>query len=152
MVHSILDGKFTSTYECNELKQVIIGDLIAFDEPASLTIGANQMPGSFISASISQGWKLKDSFPSRIISISDDSILLEIVKDAEKMITEERVFDKTLFDGCEIALGKFFKVRLFEKQNSIMIEVIPGWNVTEVDFPKIDFSQFSRRSVFDADK
>ncbi|HMV07428.1 MAG TPA: hypothetical protein PKA45_01005 [Cyclobacteriaceae bacterium] len=148
MVHSILDGKFTGTYDCNEPKQVINGDLIAFDEPSSLGIDANQMPGSFISAPMSQGWKLKDSFPSRIISISDDSVLLEIVKDAEKMITEERVFDKTLFDGYEIALGKFFKVRLFVKQNSIMIEIIPGWNVTEVDFPKIDFSQFSRQSGF----
>ena len=150
MVHSILDGKFTGTDECNEPKQVINGDLISFDEPASLTIGANQMPGSFISASISQSWKLKDSFPSRIISISDDSVLLEIVKDAESKFTEERVFDKILFDGYEIAFGKFFKVRLFENRNSIKIEVIPGWDVTESDFPKIDFSKFSKRSVFDA--
>lgn len=148
MVHSILDGKFTSTYECNEPKQVINGDLIAFDEPASLTIGANQMSGSFISASISQGWKLKDSFPSRIISISDDSVLLDIVKDAEKMITEERVFDKTLFDGYEIALGKFFKVQLFEGRNEVMIRVSPGIYLTDSDFPHIDFSAFSSRTPF----
>ncbi|MBL7839205.1 MAG: hypothetical protein JNJ75_03600 [Cyclobacteriaceae bacterium] len=148
MVHSILDGKFISTDECNEPLQAITGDLVAIDEPVNLTIGGIQTPGSFISASISQGWKLKDSFPSRIISISDDSVLLEIVKDAEKMITEERVFDKTLFDGYEIALGKFFKVQLFEGRNEVMIRVSPGIYLTDSDFPQIDFSAFSSRTPF----
>lgn len=148
MVHSILDGKFISTDECNEPQHAINGDLIAFNGPVNLTIGGNQMPGSFISASISQGWKLKDSFPSRIISISDDSVLLEIVKDVENKLTEERIFDIGLFDGYEIALGKFFKVQLFEGRNEVMIRVSPGIYLTDSDFPHIDFSAFSNRSPF----
>lgn len=126
MVHSILDGKFISTDECNKPLQVITGDLVAIDEPINLTIGGIQTSGSFISAPISEGWKLKYSFPSKIISISQDSVLLEIVRDAENIETEERVFDKALFDDYELKLGKFFKVRLFEKRNSIMTEIIPG--------------------------
>lgn len=149
MVHSILDGKFISADECNEPLQVITGDLVAIDEPVNLTIGGIQTSGSFISASIYQGWKLRDSFPSRVISVSDDSVLLEIVRDVESKMTEERVFDKALFDGYELKLGKFFKVRLFENRNSIIIEIIPGWYVTDLDFPKIDSSQFSKRSFFD---
>lgn len=130
MVHSILDGKFTSTYECSEPHKAITGDLIALDEPANLPIGGNQKSDSFTSASISQGGKLRDSFPSRIISISEESVLLEIVVNLEDMTTENRVFNKILFTGYDVQVGKSFTIKVFERANGVIIEIDPDLLMT----------------------
>lgn len=99
--------------------------------------------------SASQGWKLKDSFPMRLISVNAETVLLEILKDTESKATEERIFPISLFEGFETIPGRFFKLQVIESNNSLMFRVSQGTKELEEHFPYFNFEPISQRSVFD---
>lgn len=98
---------------------------------------------------IHSDWKLVDSFPGKILSVNEDTVLVEIVTDSGTNSTEERILSISLFAGLSLQVGSYFKLLCFERPNATMIEVSPGINGTEKDFPRFDFDKFSTRSIFE---
>lgn len=99
--------------------------------------------------STSYAWKIKDSFPSKVISITEDIVVLEIVKDRENGITEERGIPLSFFAGFLLEVGAYFKLQIYERPNAQMFQVSLGTFVTQEDFPAIDFQKFMKKSFFE---
>lgn len=94
-------------------------------------------------------WRLRDSFPSKVISINEETALVEIVVDSERKNTREYIVSISLFSGLGLQVGSFFKLLYFERPNAITIQAINSQYITEKDFPQFDFEKFSTISVFD---
>lgn len=122
----------------------LIGTMDDVDSLASRT----QIGLELLLVSASQGLRLKDSFPLRIISVNEETVLIEILKDSESKATEERIFPISLFDGYETIPGRFFKLQVLESSNALMFEVTQGTNELGEQFPHFDFRPISKRSVF----
>lgn len=122
----------------------LIGTMDDVDSLASRT----QIGLELLLVSASQGLRLKDSFPLRIISVNEETVLIEILKDTESKATEERIFPISLFDGYETIPGRFFKLQVLESSNALMFEVTQGTNELGEQFPHFDFRPISKRSVF----
>lgn len=123
----------------------LIGTIDGLDSLASRT----QIGLELLLVSASQGLRLKDSFPLRIISVNEETVLIEILKDSESKATEERIFPISLFDGNETIPGRFFKLQVLESSNALMFQVTQGTNELGEQFPHFDFTSISKRSVFD---
>lgn len=122
-----------------------IGTIDGLDSLAFRTqIGLELLP-----ASASQGLRLKDSFPLRIISVNEETVLIEILNDSESKATDERIFPISLFDGYETVPGRFFKLQVMESKNAMMFQVTQGINELGEQFPHFDFGPISKRSIFD---
>lgn len=125
-----------------------VGEMIdTMDDLDSLAF-RTQISVELLPASACQGWRLKDSFPLRIISVNEETVLIEILKDSESKATEERIFPISLFDGYETIPGRFFKLQVLESSNALMFEVTQGTNELGEQFPHFDFRPISKRSVF----
>lgn len=122
----------------------LIGTMDDVDSLASRT----QIGLELLLVSASQGLRLKDSFPLRIISVNEETVFIEILKDSESKATEERIFPISLFDGYETIPGRFFKLQVLESSNALMFEVTQGTNELGEQFPHFDFRPISKRSVF----
>ncbi|MBL7833794.1 MAG: hypothetical protein JNK18_07560 [Cyclobacteriaceae bacterium] len=126
-----------------------VGELIGtIDGQDSLAFRA-QIGVELLPASASRGWRLKDSFPIRIISVNEETVLIEILNDSESKATEERIFPISLFDGYETIPGRFFKLQVLESSNALMFQVSQGTDELGEQFPHFDFGPISKRSVFD---
>lgn len=125
-----------------------VGELIGTMDDLDSLAFRTQISVELLPASASQGWRLKDSFPIRIISVNEETVLIEILKDSESKATEERIFPISLFDGYETILGRFFKLQVLESNNALMFQVSQGTNEPGEQFPHFDFGPISKRSVF----
>lgn len=140
-----------STYDSKTLNlSGLTEKLVGFNDHKDLILeGRFKEELNLSSVSASYGWKLKDSFPCKVISVNEESVLLDVVSDTERKLTEERIFPLSLFVNLEPTVGKYFKLQVFDRPNATMIQIGPGTFVTEEDFPRFDFSKFANRSVFD---
>lgn len=112
-------------------------------------IGSSSFAGTQISELRLSDWRLRDSFPGKVISINEETALVEIVVDSERKIAREYIVPISLFSGLGLKVGGFFKLFYFERPNSLMIQALNSEYVTEKDFPQFDFEKFSTSSVFD---
>lgn len=124
------------------------GELIVTMDDLDSLVFSTQISVELLPASASQGWRLKDSFPIRIISVNEETVLIEILKDSESKATEERIFPISLFDDYETIPGRFFKLEVLESNNALMFQVSQGTNELGEQFPHFDFGPISKRSVF----
>lgn len=125
-----------------------VGERIGTDDLDLLAFRA-QIGGELLPAPASQGWRLKDSFPMRIISVVEETVLIEILRDAEYKATEERIFPISFFDGYQATAGRFFKLQVLESKNALQFHVSEGSSELGEHFPHFDFRPISKRSIFD---
>lgn len=128
----------------------LVGELIGTTDDFDSRVFRTQSGLKLLAASSScRAWRLKDSFPMKIISVNEQTVLVEILKDPESNELEERIFPISFFEGYETTPGKFFRLEVLESENSLMFQISPGSKDLEGHFQCFDFGSISKRSVFD---
>ncbi len=96
-----------------------------------------------------QQWKMVENISAKLLCINSNTVILECLIDKEEKIYEERELNISLFKNFELKIGGFFKLCLFERDNSMMMEVKDGSKlVLENEFPTIDFyARFGRMKL-----
>jgi hypothetical protein len=88
------------------------------------------------------GWKNTENRSARCIEIYDSSVLVECLIDKENKKYAEIEYNKSLFSGMELFVGKLLKICFFERLNQVMMEVIDNPHlIDQSDFPHIDLSK-----------
>jgi hypothetical protein len=97
-----------------------------------------------------KSWKNTDNISTRLLSVFDQTVLLECLVDLENQLYEEREFSITLFEGYDLTPGNLFYLRFFSRTNEVRMEVHADTKfVNAGDFPKPDFKEiFSNSQLF----
>lgn len=88
-------------------------------------------------------WTNVVNYSARVLEFNDEIVVVEMLIDKEQNIYEEREYNAARFKKYEIAEGKLFKIRYWERDEAEMVTVLENKNnlVPEDDFPQIDFAK-----------
>lgn len=94
-------------------------------------------------------WVLDQTFASKVLEINKDNVLLEVVIDKEESLTQDREFERGLFEGYQLSVGSFYRLEIFKRKNGKMISIKDGNGiVSEEDFPTVDFGDLKNSKIF----
>lgn len=126
-----------------------VGELISTSEDVDSSAFRRQSGQELSAAASCRGWRLIDSFPMKVISVNEQTVLVEILKDSESKATEERIFPISFFEGYETTPGRLMILQVLESKNSLMFQILQGSEDPEEHFQCFDFGAISKRSVFE---
>lgn len=103
----------------------LVGELIGTSDDFDSRVFRTQS-GQELLAPLSscRGWRLKDSFPMKIISVNEQTVLVEILNDFDSQATGERNFSISLFEGYETTAGSFFSLQVLESNGALMFQIL----------------------------
>jgi hypothetical protein len=94
-------------------------------------------------------WDQFASFSSRLIKVTAEYVVLEMVIDSEQRVIEEREFDISMFEGLKLKEGGFFKVNCYKRPREQRMSIIDGSGMVNAeDFPNINFDEYSDDDLF----
>lgn len=124
-------------------------ELIGCGDEVDTLAFRTQRGGELLSATSCHAWRLKDSFPIKIISVNEETVLIEILTDFESKTIEARIFPISFFEGFNTMAGTFFKLQVLESKNALQFHVSEASNDLAEHFPYFDFSRISERTIFE---
>ena len=118
-------GEQEPTKVANEKKPPVSAVSATVEKPNTLTSGSDYILNS--SGSIVQNWDRTHIYPSKLVEVFKETVLLECLMDSEKKIFKLRHFKRSVIEGMmKLEFGVIILIKTFERAGKQTFEYEKG--------------------------